>query len=81
MDLLKNVYIYSAVAASVTAALGILFMYAVDPVGRNGSEYRRSFVRVFVTALLVNMSLQYFMNVPEPVSTEPYAVEAIAAEL
>lgn len=80
MDLLQNVYVYSALAASITAGLGIMFMYAVDPAGRDSSEYRRAFVRVFITAMLVNMTLQYLVNVPDPVSTEPYAVEAAAAD-
>ena len=81
MDVLNNLYVYSAIAALSTAALGLALMYVIDPPGRNSAEYRRTFVRVFITAMLVNMTLQYFLNTPEPVATEPYAIDATDAEL
>lgn len=80
MDMLKNPYVYSSFAALASAGICLALMFIVDPVSRSQSEYKKTFVRVLIATFICNVTLQYMLNIPEPVSTEPYAMGEIAAQ-
>ena len=81
MDILSNPYVYSGAAAALTSGLCLAFVYLLDPAGRKAEDYRKSGLRVFLVALIANFALQYFVNAPEPVATEPYAADSTAADM
>ena len=80
MDILGNPYFYAAAASVITTALCFAFQYAIDPVTRGSEENRKTYLRVFITSLLANLVLQYFVNMPEAVATEPYDIGGGLAE-
>lgn len=73
--LFSNSYVFGFTVALLTAGLVYVYQQSVEP---DPEANKKTFYKTLAAGVTASFAMAYIVNRPQPVSTEPFSVDAVA---